>query len=190
MSLTVATQPAEEPITVDRLIRHLRMDDMTDAMSDDEREDLGQLIAEAREYAEEYQGRAYITQTLQLHVPIAATVTLPRAPFQSVNWVIASTITDQGTTVSTSDYTIDRTGTFPVLTFDALPADAVSLTVEYVAGWEHAAAVPARIKRAILLLCGHWYENREPIGGGGWMHEMTHTVKAILDLDRVQWGAL
>lgn len=190
MALTITVQPAEEPITVDRLIRHLRMDDATDDMTDDERADLAELIAEARDYAEGYQGRAYIAQTLLLHVPAARQIELPRPPFNLLNEVLTTAADGTETTLESTDYTLDVTGLFAVLTLTNLPADAVSVTVEYVAGWEDAAAVPARIKRAILLLCGHWYENREPIGGGGWMHEMTHTVKALLDLDRVQWGAL
>ncbi len=37
------------------------------------------------------------------------------------------------------------------------------VVVRYVAGYGVAGDVPALLKRAMLLLIGHWYENREAV---------------------------
>jgi len=58
--------------------------------------------------------------------------------------------------------------------------DAVRIT--YTAG---AASAPTAAKQTILLLVGHWFENRESvvIGGGG--REIDCTVSSLMDSFRI-----
>lgn len=189
MSLTIYAQPAVEPVTVERLCTHLRVDYA--ATTEAERTELADLIQAAREYAEEWQGRAYITRTYDLSVAASTNITLPMPVYQLLHFVASTDEDGQTTTISSSDYTINTTGTFAVVTINELPLDAEVITVRYETGYGDAASdVPARIRQALLLLCGHWYENREPIGAGGWITEMCHSAAALLNQDRVQWGAL
>ena len=51
------------------------------------------------------------------------------------------------------------------------------------------ACVPRAAKQAMLLLIGHWYENRELIVMGRDV-VLPHAVDALLQLDRRGWGAL
>jgi len=60
MNPYLKTPPAIEPVTLEELKDHLRID------SADEDAVLTGLLAAAREWCEGFQNRAYITQTLQL----------------------------------------------------------------------------------------------------------------------------
>ena len=40
---------------------------------------------------------------------------------------------------------------------------ASPITITYVSGWSTVGTIPQRYKQAILLLAGHWYENRENV---------------------------
>ncbi len=42
------------------------------------------------------------------------------------------------------------------------------ITVEYAAGYTTGNACPQSIRQAMLLLIGHWYQNREAVGVAGW----------------------
>ncbi len=66
-----------------------------------------------------------------------------------------------------------------------LPSDMSGVALTMKTGWADAAAVPAAIKQAIMLLVGQWYELREAIGTGigG---EPPYSVRALLAPYRVQ----
>lgn len=55
-----------------------------------------------------------------------------------------------------------------------------AVTVEYVAGYGTASDVPAAIVQAILLLVGHWYENREAVNVGNIVTTMPMGVAELL----------
>jgi uncharacterized phiE125 gp8 family phage protein len=63
-------------------------------------------------------------------------------------------------------------------------ADAV--TIVYVAGYATDAAVPDRIKQAIRLLIGHFWENREAVVTGTISSEVQLSVRSLLDT--ASWG--
>ena len=81
MNPYLKTPPAIEPVTLEELKDHLRVDSV------DEDALLTGLLAAAREWCEGFQNRAYITQTLQLWLdewPAGNAIVLPRPPLQSV----------------------------------------------------------------------------------------------------------
>lgn len=176
--LTVA--PEVEPISVAELKTHLRIGGTaSDA-------DLARKLAAAREFCEDLQGRAYITQTrtVTLHAfPCARRIALPRAPLQSVTHVKYTTEDGELLTFASSNYVVDTVsepGAIWLKSTADWPTDELAaangVTIEYICGYgygagseeEPAAGAPTGMPRATLqaieLLVGHLFENREATG--------------------------
>lgn len=172
LKLKLITPPTIEPVTVDDVKPQLRIDE-TDTDFD---AILSPLIVAAREWCEEYQNRAYITQTWELaldHWPNDYQnnrvwlgdryVKLPRPTLQRVESV---TYTDvDGETTDWDGYAVD-TYSEPgkVVPNDSWPrvklAPVNGIRIQYVAGYgDTADDVPQKIKQAITLLTVHWFEN-------------------------------
>jgi uncharacterized phiE125 gp8 family phage protein len=190
MALTLVTAPAVEPISSAEAKLHLRVD-----ISDDDNL-ITALIQTAREVAEDISRRALITQTWKLildEFPKGDEIAIPLPPLQSVTSI---TYKDQDGTASTfsSDDYIVNTDTEPgkvVLAYGASwPSTTLyptgAITVQFKAGFGDASTdVPEKYRQAMLLLIGHWYENREAIATTGAVpKEVPFGVEALLWLDR------
>ena len=67
--------------------------------------------------------------------------------------------------------------------FTPYPTGAVR--IQFTAGYNDIANVPQMVKQAILLLVGHWYENREATLAGTISREIEFAVHALLWPERV-----
>jgi len=186
-SLKVIDKPASEPVTVAEAKLHLRVH------IDDDDDLIEALIAAAREYCENIQNRAYIERTYLLTFdkippfPIA----LPMPPLSSVEKIEYKK--RDGTTVEwdATNYFVDTDSTpgrIVVAPDGELPTDALypvnAFQVTYKAG-AAASDVNERVKAAIKLLIGHWYENREAYVIGEVVNELEMAVKSLLYQDRM-----
>ena len=70
-----------------------------------------------------------------------------------------------------------RTGRTLYETHDAIPAE----------GDEHALVIDDDITTAMLLLIGHWYENRENELLGTISKTLPHGFEALMDFERGSW---
>jgi uncharacterized phiE125 gp8 family phage protein len=183
--ITVVTAPTAEPLSVDDVKRHLRLD------IGEEDGLVRSLITVAREYAELWTGQALMTQTLRLTrdcFPGAAegcVIRLPRSPVQSLTDIQYTDADGDTATVATSLYVTDfasQPGRIALAYGETWPTDVAEqigvVKVNYVAGYASAALVPQRIKQAMLLLIGHWYTNREAVGSTS--REIDFAVRALL----------
>lgn len=190
MGLRLLVPPAIEPVTLDEAKLHLRVD------NDDENTLIEALIKAAREYAEVFQNRAYITQTWELWLdnwPKWAEYPyfrLPRSPLQTVE-SIKYYDSDGGEHVVT-DYIVDDISepARVIPAGDSWPnvslRKANGIAITFKAGYgDDAASVPASIKQALLLLVGHWYENRENVVLGAAVQEMPFAAKTLLWQERI-----
>lgn len=190
MALTLVTGPAVEPISLDEAKKHLRVD-----ITDDDTL-IENLIASARRYCEKFQSRAYITQTWELWLdewPEENYIEIPLPPLQSVASVKYYDTDGAEHILDASDYFVDMKSepgrivlaygsTWPSTTLR--PANGV--VVQFNAGYgDSADDVPQTVKQAILLLVGHWYENREATIAGTINREIEFAVNALLWPDRV-----
>lgn len=198
--LTLVTPPAAEPVTLAEAKAHLRVE-----IADDDAL-IADLVAAARQAAESHTRRALITQTWRLtldrfpgkplpwwdgvregaDVPEPANaIELPRPPLQSVTSVTAYDDADAATVMAATDYFVDsdhepgrvvlRSGkTWPVVL-----RVAAGVEIEYVAGYGAATDVPEAIRQGLLLLVGHFYENREAVAAAGAVSELPLGVAAL-----------
>lgn len=195
---------AVEPITLVQARQHLRVDvfgSPPESADDDWIEDFG--IPGAREYCEQYLGRALAERTMELatdRFPIYAATTppgaafvLPFGPVQSVTSITYADADNVDTVMPDTDYEIDPYGDRArlILTYGATWPTALlrqnSVRVRYVTGYDApgtspvAWPIPRMARSAILLMLGHLYENREAVTDGT-MVELPLGVAALLDL--------
>ena len=193
-SLKVQTQPVVEPVSVADAKAHCRIDTNTDDTY------VAALVSAAREYVEAYMDESLIDQQLVMRLDaFPAVIELPRPPMSQTTSRTAVSITyvtgEAGTTatLATSQYRIDRDskpGALRTLYAGSWPShllDYGSVTVTWWAGrGEDGGKVSRRVKAAILMLVGQWYERRMAADAAS-MSEMPFGVKALLD--SAKWGS-
>ena len=194
-SVTRATGPAVEPLTVAEAKLHLRVD-----ISDDDAY-IGTLITAAREWVENYLDRTLITTQLILRAAEFPTeeLELARPPMVASGTatavVITYTLADTTTaTLSTALYRVDRTSTpgnvAPIIN-GTWPSDVIedanAVAVTYWAGYgPTSASVPATIRHAMLMLIGHWYDRRSAVLTGTISKAIEFAVESLLASNN--WG--
>ena len=181
-------QPVSEPVTLAEAKAHLRV------TASDENDLISALIVAARQYCENLSGRTLaprnFLQTLDRFPDGGGDITLRRSPVTAVASVYYYSLETTNTLmVLNTDYRMDlqqipariRLPLGTTLWKNAYTTDdAVRIT--YTAG---AVSAPTAAKQTILLLVGHWFENRESvvIGGGG--REIDCTVSSLMDSFRI-----
>ena len=181
-------QPVSEPVSLAEAKAHLRV------TASDENDLITALIVAARQYCENLSGRTLaprnFLQTMDRFPDGGGDITLRRSPVTAVASVYYYSLETTNTLMSPStDYRLDlqqipariRLPLGTTLWKNAyITHDAVRIT--YTAG---AASAPTAAKQTILLLVGHWFENRESvvIGGGG--REIDCTVSSLMDSFRI-----
>jgi uncharacterized phiE125 gp8 family phage protein len=185
------TKPAREPLTLAEAKLHLRVDD--DHTDDDAL--IAGLIASARERAENYTHRVFITQTWESRFNyFSGWMLLPHAPLQSVSSV--TYIDNNGTeqTVATSVYEVD---TFSPLggvylgysqTWPSPRVEPQAVRIRFVAGYgDYGSDTPQPIRQAMLLMISDMYENRETggVGTSAFAYQTSATIEALLGPFRI-----
>jgi uncharacterized phiE125 gp8 family phage protein len=198
-NLTLITPPAVEPITPAEAIAYMRLDAADDYVSD--------IIKAAREYCEDFQHRAYITQTWELALqefPRAendrltdhqqtAEIEIPKGCLQSVD---SFTFTDYSGTVNTLvqdvNYIVSTRG---ILGRIAPPYAVIwppnplfpidPIIIKFTCGYgDTADEVPLKVKQAMYMLIAYWYDNRPPTSANLPV-ELERAVKSLLSMDRI-----
>jgi uncharacterized phiE125 gp8 family phage protein len=183
MAATLITPPATFPVTLAEAKAQCRV------LHTDEDDFITALIAAATGHVEKSCGLGLIAQTWRLSLDgFADTIQLPLAPIQSVTSVEYLDEAGDLQTASASLYTVDTTdvpGRIVLNDGEDWPETQVvinAVRVTYVVGY---ATPPAPIKQAILLLIGHWFENREGVVTGTITAELPLAVEALLANYRV-----
>lgn len=160
-TLTVITAPTTEPVTLTEVKSALGV-----TYSDDDVE-LTDLIQSAREYIELYTGRRLMTQVLELSFDRWPSVEFPIGewPLQSIDSVkyddASSPVTEQTLTVNTdyyADTTTEKGRVRAITSWPSVANQPNAIRVRFTAGYDSADAVPAAIKRGIILWVGGLYQ--------------------------------
>lgn len=171
---------AAEPVSLVEAKAHLRIDHT----EEDAR--ISGLIAAAREYIERQTQKALATRDYRLTLdafPSSSDIRLDRGPVLSITAVLYDDADGIEQTLDPTNYVLDDVNdpgwVIPVA--DGWPTTISAINavrIEYVAGWA-AGTFPEDLKQGILLLVGHWYNNREAATGDT-MSEPPHSVHRII----------
>lgn len=166
--LSIITPPIGCPVSISEAKLHLRVTD------DAEDSYIAGLVQAATDWAERYTRRAFLTQTIEVfydEFPSSyGMLVLPKPKFGTLTHIKYYDDTGTESDLSTSVYYLDgnkspatvslKLGqTFP----DTQSYRPSAVRVRYTCGYGKAADVPMAIKQGILLMIGHWFENRENV---------------------------
>ena len=199
MSVRLITPPAVEPVDLESLKRHLRVEHAEDDAL------ILTLGRAAREFGEMYTRRAWITQTWERTLnSFASVIRLPFPPLLSVTsikYVDAAGVTQ---TVAPAGYTVDQAGEFAHVypSYQAnwpldLRAHPRGVAIRFVAGYGNtpetiaapqSASVPGAGLAAVKLIVGDLYKNREESVVGNIINRVPFAARRLLDTMRVFGG--
>lgn len=169
MALKLITAPAVEPVSLEEAKLHLRVDDTADDNL------VRDLVVAVRRDIETLCLHALITQTWDLYLdafPGGDEIVFDWPPLQSVTGVYYTpNSTGVEATYASSNYivdTISTPGKIKLQSTASWPGDQLiemnGVRVRFVCGFgDNPSNVDSRIRQAILLLLGHYYENREAV---------------------------
>ena len=197
-SLTRATGPAVEPVTLAEAKTHLRVDGTA---SDTE---IAAMITAAREWCEQYLDRTLVQTQWVMRFdkfPPDGTmdIELPRPPMAAAGTATAVALTftyENGTTATygTSSYRVDRSATPGAVktlygqTWPPHLQDDNAISVTWWAGYGASGSdVPAAIRHAMLMLIAHWYDNRGAVLIGSISKPLEFAVESLLSSQK--WGS-
>jgi uncharacterized phiE125 gp8 family phage protein len=184
MAIKLKTEPDNEPVTLEEAKLHCRVD------TDDDDDLIGSLITAAREYCEGFQNRAYVSQVWELWLDgfPATPFDIPKPPLLSIDSI--KYYDTDNTEYDFDDYYADTESTPGRLELNYLESwpsvtlrDINGVCITFTAGYGDADDVPQSVKQAILLLVGHWYENREQ-GSPTELKDIPLGVSSLLWMDR------
>jgi uncharacterized phiE125 gp8 family phage protein len=199
MGLSLVTGPALDPVSLAEAKAHCR------ATSTDEDGLIAGYILAARQHIETVCNRALITQTLDLFIDRdwpyffdfewrcnRRLIELPRAPAQSVTSISYVDSAGASQTLATNQYAVDvstpigRIEPSYDVVWPTVRNQAKAITVRFVAGYGSSpGSIPEPIRQAMLLLIGHWYEQRETVNVGNITGELPFATSALLSPYRV-----
>ena len=154
--------PAEEPVSLVEAKAFLKVDDTAEDGL------IGTLIAAARLHVESVTGRAMVFQSWRLVLdawPGGRTVTLPVGPVDALTAVTVFDEDDEAHELGLEQFSV-QAGRLMLPREVSGPAlrPRLGLEIDYVAGHgADAAAVPADLKQACLVLVGYWFEHRDAV---------------------------
>ncbi|PHP28003.1 head-tail connector protein [Limimaricola cinnabarinus] len=180
MTLSTITPPTEEPIDLDLVKTHVRVDGAEeDAL-------LQGYIAAARASVEAYTRRSLVTRVVELRRDdLRSQILLPTAPVQSVDAISIEGVDGVDTGLADGSWRlldhmtpaqlVPATGTYWP---HAMAGVEGGVKIRMTVGYGAAQDVPGDLRTALLLYVAHLYQNREgelPTGD-----RMPLTVSALL----------
>lgn len=184
--LELVSGPSAEPVSLAEVKAQARID------GGDEDAFLTALIVAARQWIEQYCGRALLPQNWRLWMDAwpEGAVTLPKPPLRAVSEVRLYQDDDTSALLNSAVYQVDtvaQPGRIILRAGQTWPVPGRigrSIAIGFTAGYSDAANVPTPIKAALKQLVTHWYERRgEPEPP---MVEAPYGVRALLNPYRVR----
>lgn len=164
--LQLITPPTAQSVTLPEARRHLRLP----ASSRSQDPLIESLIAAAVEHVETETNRQQMPATWKLVLDVfPAVIYLPRAPLVSVDkidYIDEDGVSQEFPAASYLVQTEFEPGRVVLSAGENWPDTAAqlgSISIQYQCGYADAGSVPPALKQAVLLMVGHWFENREAV---------------------------
>ena len=179
---SLKTAAATEPITSSEAKLHLRVDLSTDDTL------IAALIQAAREQVEAYTGRTLVSSSYYGYADDIDSdgFEITMCPVTAITAITYKDTAGTTQTWANTNYILNSTRTparIGLASSVAIPSTYGGnhdWRVEFVTGYANAAAVPAAIKSAMLLLIGHLYEHREAVIIGTITAQLPLSVEYLL----------
>ncbi len=185
MALQLRSGPAIEPLSLVDTKNFLRVDGSDDDIL------VASLIAAARVYIETTIGKILINENWSYFIdkwPTSGTLYLPLSPVQSIEEIRLHENGEAYEVFDPTNYVVDLISHQPRIKLINLTAPPVTgaglnqIEVRFAAGFgDLESDVPEDLRQAMLMLCAHWYEQREPVGFGGSFNEIPTTITALMN---------
>ncbi|MCH9011272.1 MAG: phage head-tail connector protein [Chloroflexi bacterium] len=190
MGLTRTVDPTVEPVSLDEVKDHSRVDGTdSDAV-------LTILLQAAREYVEHHQKRQLITATYELTLDEfpSGPIILPNPPLISVTSISYEDTAGDTQTWASSNYQVDITelrgsiSVEPNVTYPTTETDRKNaVTITFDAGYGTSPSdVPETTRLAIMMLAAHWHENREPVVVGMSVATLPMHVQGLIAAEAIK----
>jgi len=174
MKTLLVTGSTGSPITLEEIKAHLRIE-RGETRDDDM---LKNYRSAAVEMVENITNRKLMPQTWKMYLddwPDSYSIELPYAPLQSVNSTDGILYTDStgntttfnltGSTSSWGADTVSEPGRIVLDNNEDWPTDILHqnnpIEIKFACGYSASSEIPRSIKNAMLMMIGHWYEQRE-----------------------------
>lgn len=165
MNQRLETPAAIRALDLDEVKAHLRI------VGTDEDSHLERLMLAAEQWCEAETGRALCTQTWKFRLDCfpCGEIVVPHPPLQSITAIQYVDTAGATQTLAAPDYQVDiytepaRVASGYGLSWPATREVYNAVTVTAVCGYLNAAAVPQKLKQAMLLVLAHLYEHREEV---------------------------
>lgn len=185
--LTLVTAPTVEPVNLLEVKKHCEIPG-ADAHHDAH---LLRLVTAARQYVEDRTNRAVVTQTWDLFLDTLPygddTILLPKPPLQSVTHLKYYDTDGVQQTWASTNYVVSvsrepgRLRLAYNISWPSIQYRPDAVVVRYVAGYGLQAAAPERLKAAILLLVGHWFEHRSEVNVGSITTQLPMAAERLIE---------
>jgi len=167
MKLKQVAAPTIEPVMVDEVKTQLRVDSI------DEDAYLDISIVTAREWAENYTCRKFITQTWNMHLDrFSDEIFIPFGELQAVNSIKYYDENNSQQTLSSANYEVDTFSTLGRVrpaqgySWPATYSKYNSITIEFDCGYgDSRNDVPQTIRHGIAYIAAQLFEHRESMSG-------------------------
>lgn len=176
MGYVLITPPATLAVTLAAAKEYLRI------LHDDEDAAIERLIAAATSHAETMTGRLIAAQTWEYRLPsFGGAIAIEKGPVASITSVTYRDGDGVDQVLASTAYAlaIDEDPQ-QLLATGEWPAGASAVRVRYAAGFAESDPVLAAIRQAILMLVGHWFDNRSTAAAGT-------TTEIPLSFDALLW---
>lgn len=197
--LTVLAPAASSPVSAAELRARLRLNDAAEDSA------LAEFLAAAVERFELDAGRPVLTTSYRQSLarwPGDGVIILGRGGVTSVTAVSSFAADGSPVAINPGSWRADLV-TPPARVYLASPPTAITTAggvpvspvgfVEFTAGWSDPATVAPLVRTALMLLAGHWYENREAFKDSqSEIRQLPHGWQAVIDKYRLgisgDWG--
>lgn len=185
MLLSLVTPAATGPVSLADAKAHCRVD------GSDEDALISALLDAASVAVSEMSGRVLVAETWRMSVSGASgDLRLPKSPVQSITAITYYDRDGVEQAANVDDFFLFADEDRAILrpkdgkAWPSVQSREEALSVDFVAGYD---AVPSNLGQAVLLLVGHWYQNREAVGQN--VEELPLAVEAMVGISRCGWVA-